>query len=61
MVNRLYSMVNNLFTTINHFYVVVSNLYITINKLVNKKEYFLLIVSKMDMKLNKNLKLNIFL
>ena len=56
----VYTMVNNLFTIINHFYVIVSNLYIIINKLFTKKEVFLLIVSKMNMKLNKNPKVEYF-
>ena len=49
--DRLYTMVNNLFTIINQS---------IINKLVIKKIVFLLIVSNFDMKLNKNLKYNIF-
>ena len=54
LVNRLYTMVNNLFTIINQFYIVVSNLYVIISKLLQKKKKdFLLIVSKVDMKLNK--------
>ena len=56
MVNRLYTIVNNLFTITNHFYVVVNNLCTIINKLFTKKMVFLLIVSKMNMKLNKNIK-----
>ena len=53
-------MVNNSFTRINHFYIVVSNLYIIINKLFIQKIVFLLIVSKVDMKLNKNPKVGYF-
>ena len=53
-------MVNNLFTIIDHFYVVGSNLYGIINKLFIKKRVFSLIVSKMDMKLNKNPKVGYF-
>ena len=56
--NRLYTMENNLFIIINHFYVVISNLYTIINYL--PKKIFLLIVSKMDMKLNKNSKVGYF-
>ena len=55
MVNYFYIMINNLFTIINYFYFVVSNLYTIINKSFIKK-IFLLIVSKMNMKLNKNSK-----
>ena len=50
-------MVNDLFTIINQFYIIVSNLYIIINKLFIKKMVFLLLISKVDMKLNKNPKL----
>ena len=53
-------MVNNLFTIINQFYFVVSNLYTIINKLFTKNIIFLLIVSKVDMNLNKNLKTEYF-
>ena len=60
IVNRLYTMVNKLFTIINQFYVVVSNLYTIINKLFTKKIVFLLIVLKVDMKLNKNIKVGYF-
>ena len=59
MINRLYSIINNLFTIINHFHVIVNNLYTIINKLFTKK-IFLLIVQKIDMKLNKNLKIRYF-
>ena len=59
IVNKLYTMINNLFTIITHFYAIVSNLYTIINKLFTKK-VFLLIVSKVDMKLNKNLKVEYF-
>ena len=54
VVNKLYIMINNLFTIINQFYVVISNLYTIINKSFTKK-IFLLIISKVDMKVNKNL------
>ena len=49
-------MVNNLFTIKDNFYIIISNLYSIINKLFIKKRLFLLVVSKMDMKLNKNSK-----
>ena len=52
-------MVNKLFIIINQFYVVVSNLYIIINKLFTKK-IFLLIVSKININVNKNLKVEYF-
>ena len=52
-------MINNLFTIINYFYVDVSNLYIIINKLFTKKD-ILLIILKVDMNLNKNLKVGFF-
>ena len=52
-------MINNLFIIINHFCVVVSNLYTIINKLL-KKKVFLLIISKIHMKLNKNPKVGYF-
>ena len=45
---------------INQFYCVVSNLYTVINKLFTKKMIFLLIVSKVDIKLKKNLKVEYF-
>ena len=61
IVNRLYIMVNNLFIIINQFYIIVSNLYTIINKLFTKKRVFLLIVLKVDMKLNKNAKEEYFL
>ena len=51
-------MVNNLFIIINYFY--VANLYTIINKLFTKKMIFLLIVLKVDMNLNKNLKMGYF-
>ena len=51
-----YNMINKLFIIINQFYVVLSNLYLIINKLF-KKIIFLLIFSKVNMKLNKNLKI----
>ena len=54
-------MVNSLFTIKNRFFVVVNNLYTIINKVfTNKKKIFLLIVSKVDMKSNKNLKIGYF-
>ena len=60
MVNRLYIIINKLFIIINQFYVVVSNLYIIINKLFIKKIVFLLIILKIDMKLNKKSKVKYF-
>ena len=57
MINRIYTKINNLFIITNQFYVVSKTI---INKLFTKKEYFLLIVSKMSMKLNKNLKIGYF-
>ena len=46
-------MINKLFTIINQFYVIVNKLFIT-------KRVFLLIISKVDMKLNENLKVGYF-
>ena len=53
-------MANNLFTIINPFYFIVSNLYTIINKLFTQKNVFLLIVSKVHIKLNKNPKVGYF-
>ena len=53
LVNRLHTMINKLFTIINQFYIFVSNLYIIMNKLFIRKRAFLLIVSKVNMKLMK--------
>ena len=55
--NRLYTMV---YTIINRFYNVLNNLCTMVNKLFTKKRVFVLIVLKMDMKLNKNLKIKYF-
>ena len=52
-------MVTNLFIIINRFYIVISNLYTIIKKLFNKN-VFLLIISKVDMKLNKKKKVGYF-
>ena len=60
MVNRLYIMVNNLFTIISQFYTIVNNLYIITNKLFIKKRVFLLIISKVAIKLNKNSQVGYF-
>ena len=55
VINKLYTMINNLFIIINYFYIIVSNLYvIRINKLFTKKNIILLIILKLNMKLNKN-------
>ena len=54
VVNRLYIMVNKLFIIINQFYIIVSNLYTIINQLFTEKMLFLLIISKVDIKLRKN-------
>ena len=61
MVHRLCTIVNNLLTITNQFYIVVSNLYTIINKLFTKKRVFLLIIIKVDMKLNKSTKEEYFL
>ena len=59
IVNRLYTMINKLFTIINQFYIVVNNLY-TIKIIIYQKIIFLLIFSKVDIKLNENLKIGYF-
>ena len=60
LVNILYTLVNKLYTIINKFYVVVNHLDTMKNKLFTKKNVFLLLVLKMDMKLNENLKVGYF-
>ena len=56
MVNRLYTLVNKLYTIIYKFYI-VNNLYTRVNKLFEKKK---LIILKMNMKLNENVKVRHF-
>ena len=57
MVNRLYTLLNKLYIIINTFYILVNNLYTVY---LPKKKVFLLIILKMDMKLNGHLKVGCF-
>ena len=59
--NRFYKLVNKLYTIINRFYIIVNIFYNMVNKLFTKKKgVYLLIILKMNRKLNENLKVEYF-